>query len=102
MFLVVVDSSCSNLFTAVTASTVSPVTTSRAKRISGFPLPILLHKLRGGESTTTTTTTINKSINTGSTKKRKKKKRNIDKAKKAIDNAMKEKDQAEALGDAIR
>ena len=47
-------------------------------------------KIRGGASSD------------GSSSKKKKKKKSKGKAKKAIDDAMKEKDAAEALGDAIR
>jgi len=67
---------------------------------------LLAKRLRGGESSTTTT--ANKSDPTHVTKKKKRKSRSKSKlnsgrkTKNAINNAMKEKDSAEALGDAIR
>jgi hypothetical protein len=68
----------------------------------------ILLEVRGGaaktSSSTTTTSTATTSTKTNSKKKKskKKKKKNTAKAKQAIDDAMKEKDSAEALGDAIR
>ena len=71
--------------TAVTTTTISPVS-----RHGRPPMPFLLGSLRGGASSD------------GSKKKKKKTKGSKGKAKKAIGDAMKEKDSAEALGDAIR
>jgi hypothetical protein len=99
VLLLIVCLSCAEFYT------VTAITTATAKSISTSPslsMSLLIQKLRGGESTTATnvSTPINSSKKK---KKRSKTKRNSDnKAKKVIDDAMKEKDAAEALGDAIR
>ena len=88
---IIVCSSAATIATGITAKTrILPVVTS-SERDS---LAILTEKLRGGAS----------SDSSKKTRKKKKKKGGASKgkAKKAIDDAMKEKDTAEALGDAIR
>ena len=77
---------CSSLTIATgikstTTSTISPT-------FRDGSLPFITERLRGGAS--------------DSSKKKKKKKASKSSPKKAIDDAMKEKDSAEALGDAIR
>lgn len=99
MLLLIVCLSCAKFYT------VTAITTATAKSISTSPslsMLLLIQKLRGGESTTATN--ISTPINSSKKKKKRSKtKRNSDiKAKKVIDGAMKEKDAAEALGDAIR
>ncbi|OEU22310.1 hypothetical protein FRACYDRAFT_166366, partial [Fragilariopsis cylindrus CCMP1102] len=99
LLLLIVCLSCAKFYT------VTAITTATAKSISTSPSLSrlsLIQKLRGGESTTATN--ISTPINSSKKKKKRSKtKRNSDiKAKKVIDGAMKEKDAAEALGDAIR
>ena len=87
--LVILCSSVSKFATAIkpTTSTIIP-TTPTTLRNDPSSLTFIGEKIRGGASSD------------GSKKKRKKKSKG--KAKEVIDEAMKEKDAAEALGDAIR
>jgi len=89
---IIVCSSAATIATGITAKTIRilPVVPSSERDSLAF----LTEKLRGGAS----------SDSSKKTRKKKKKKGGASKgkAKKAIDDAMKEKDTAEALGDAIR
>jgi hypothetical protein len=67
------------------------------------PVPIGLQDMRGGATATSTTkSSTSKPISSTKKKTHKKKKKKKSNAKKVIDEAMKEKDAAEAMGDAIR
>jgi len=76
--------------TATTTTTTTNAALSRTRRSDPSSSPFLL--LRGGDS----------AIDGSKKKSRKKKSKSKGKAKEKIDTAMKEKDAAEALGDAIR
>ena len=82
-------SSISQFATAIKATRTSTINSPSTLRNDPSSLAFIGDKIRGGASSD------------GSSKKKKKKK-SKGKAKKVIDDAMKEKDAAEALGDAIR
>lgn len=82
---------CSSFSTFATGiKTTSTTITPTIRKGSSSSLAFVGERLRGGASSDS------------SSKKKKKKKGSKGKAKKVIDDAMKEKDSAEALGDAIR
>ena len=81
-----------NGITKITTTIISPKSTSRNGRSS---LSFICERSRGGA-------TSNNSKKSRKRKKKSKESVNKGEAKKAIDDAMKEKDTAESLGDAIR
>ena len=88
--LVILCSSFSKFATGIKTTTTTKTCPTPTFRNGRSSLPFVCEQLRGGGSSH------------GSKKKRKKKSKSKGKAQKVINDAMKEKDSAEALGDAIR
>ena len=89
--LVILCSSFSKFATGIKTTTTTKTCPTPTFRNGRSSLPFVREQLRGGGSS-----------DGASKKKRKKKSKSKGKAQKVINDAMKEKDSAEALGDAIR